>query len=72
MASISIKRIYSSTLTDVPDEEAAGVVFILVPVNSIHHDLNGQSLLSGWAGTALLTLHRVLLILPVVYSDLLC
>lgn len=72
MTSISIKHIYSSTLTDVPDEEAAGVVFILEPVNSIHHDLNGQSLLGGWAGTSLLTLHHVLLILPVVHSDPLC
>lgn len=45
------------TLTDVPDEEAAGVVFILELVNGIHHDLNGQPLLRGWAGTVLLALH---------------
>ena len=62
----------SSRLTDVSDEEAAGVVFILELVHSFHYDLNGQALLGGWAGAALLTLHCVLPILPVVHNDLLC
>lgn len=71
-ASSWLSNIQSSRLTDVPDEEAAGVVFILELVHSFHHDLNGQALLGGRAGTALLTLHCVLVILPVVHADLLC
>lgn len=62
MASCLMKRRESCKLTDVSDEEAAGVVFVLESVNRVHHHRDGQALLSRGAGVVLLALHRILLI----------